>query len=162
MTKDEFSKEYHLFKELLCKQANDYESDTLPQMLIAEFPILPVKYIRKSNDASLGEHCLIYTMHPHPTYTFEVQFNSQLLYYLHSTKGPEKHWKFIRSKSFEFAQRWNKTVYGLLTDEKKDKNRRLINIFRLYFEYDCKVNPDDYESLLGAWQKSLSHHIGHH
>ena len=162
MTKDGFSKEYHLFKELLCKQVNDFEIDTLAEMMIAEFPILPVKYIRKSKDATLGEHCLIYTMHPHPTYTFEIQFNSQLLYYLHSTKGPEKHWKYIRSKSFEFAQRWNKTVYGLLTDEKTDKNERLINIFRLYFEYDCKVNPNDYKSLIGAWQKPLIHNISHH
>ena len=158
MTKDDFTKEYHLLKELLCKQANDYESDKLPQMIIAEYPILPVKYIRKSNDASLGEHCLIYTMHPHPSFTFDVQFNSQLLYYLHPTKGPEKHWRFIRSKSFEFAQRWNKTVYSLLTDEKTDKNRLLINTFRLYFEDDCHVNPDDYESLIGAWQQPLSYY----
>ena len=70
MTKDGFSKEYHLFKELLCKQVNDFEIDTLAEMMIAEFPILPVKYIRKSKDATLGEHCLINTMHPHPTYTF--------------------------------------------------------------------------------------------
>ena len=101
-------------------------------------------------------------MHPHPTYTFEIQFNSQLLYYLHSTKGPENHWKFIRSNSFEFAQRWNKTVFGLLTDEKTDKNRLLINTFRLYFEDDCHVNPDDYESLIGAWKKPFIHYISHH
>ena len=55
-----------------------------------------------------------------------------------------------------------KNEHNMSDNEKTDKNRRLINIFRLYFEYDCKVNPDDYESLIGAWQKPFIHYIGHH
>lgn len=52
------------------------------------------------------------------------------------------------SKSHDYAQRWNRTVYDLLKSSITNKYEKEILLLEKFFD-EYFINPSDYESLIG-------------
>ena len=152
MTKDQFRIELIEFaNELPGKIQESFFEDR--DFKYHEYYILPVKYIRKTRIKKLDFHTLIYSLQPDPSILFDVHFHSKLLYGLHPLKTPEKKWLDIGSKGFAYAQRWNRTVYDLLSDSRTNKYKKEIQLFDEFFD-QSHIDPNDYKSLIGDPKKS--------
>jgi hypothetical protein len=152
MTKDQFRIELIEFaNELPGKIQESFFEDR--DFKYHEYYILPVKYIRKTSIKKLDFHTLIYSLQPDPSILFDVHFHSKLLYGLHPLKTPEKKWLDIGSKGFAYAQRWNRTVYDLLSDSGTNKYKKEIQLFDEFFD-QSHIDPNDYKSLIGDPEKS--------
>ena len=152
MTKDQFRIELIEFaNELPGKIQESFFEDR--DFKYHEYYILPVKYIRKTWIKELDFHTLIYSLQPDPSILFDVHFHSKLLYGLHPLKTPEKKWLDIGSKGFAYAQRWNRTVYDLLSDSGTNKYKKEIQLFDEFFD-QSHIDPNDYKSLIGDPKKS--------
>jgi len=152
MTKDQFRIELIEFaNELPGKIQESFFEDR--DFKYHEYYILPVKYIRKTRIKKLDFHTLIYSLQPDPSIFCDVHFHSKLLYGLHPLKTPEKKWLDIGSKSFAYAQRWNRTVYDLLSDSRTNKYKKEIQLFDEFFD-QSHIDPNDYKSLIGDPKKS--------
>jgi len=152
MTKDQFRKELFNFEDGLAWEMINSFNDH-PSFKYHEYCILPIRYIRKVKFKTLGKHYLVFTIQPDPSIFFDVHFHSKLLYGLHPLKTPEKKWLDIGSKGFAYAQRWNRTVYDLLSDSRTNKYKKEIQLFDEFFD-QSHIDPNDYKSLIGDLEKS--------
>ena len=152
MTKGQFRKELIKFVDELYYRVIDLDNDH-PSFKYHEYYILPVKKIWKVKLKTLGKHSLFFTIIPDLSILFEVHFRSKLLHGLHPLKTPEKKWPDIGSKSFAYAQRWNRTVYDLLSDSRTNKYKKEIQLFDEFFD-QSHIDPNDYKSLIGDPKKS--------
>ena len=151
MTKDQFRKELFKFEDGLAWEMINSFNDH-PSFKYHEYCILPVRYIRKVKFKTLGKHYLVFTIQPVPSIFFDVHFHSKLLYGLHPLKTPEKKWLDIGSKGFAYAQRWNRTVYDLLSDSRTNKYKKEIQLFDEFFD-QSHIDPNDFKSLIGDPKK---------
>ena len=152
MTKDQFRIELIWFVEGLAWEIIDSFIDH-PSFKYHEYYILPVKYIRKTRINKFDIYPLVYSVQPDLSICFDVYLHSKLLYGLHPLKTPEKKWLDIGSKSFVYAQRWNRTVYDLLSDSRTNKYKKEIQLFDEFFD-QYHIGPNDYKSLIGDPKKS--------
>ena len=149
MTKDQFQKELFEFQlELGSRETESFSDDS-----DYEYQILPVKYIRKVKFKKLGAYLLVFNVPPNPAINFDVHFHSKLLYGLHPSDTPEKNWMKFGSKSHDYAQRWNRTVYDLLSDSRTNMYKKEIQLFDEFFD-QYHIDPNDCKSLIGDPEKS--------
>jgi hypothetical protein len=152
MTKDQFQKELFEFQVELGEREIESFSDN-SDYEYHEYQILPVKYIRKVKSKKLGAYLLVFSVQPNPAINFDVHFHSKLLYGLHPLDTPEKNWMNIGSKSHDYAQRWNRTVYDLLSDSRTNMYKKEIQLFDEFFD-QYHIDPNDCKSLIGDPEKS--------
>jgi hypothetical protein len=152
LTKDQFQKELFEFQlELGEREIESFSDDS--DYEYHEYHILPVKYIRKVKFKKLGDYLLVFSVQPNPAINFDVHFHSKLLYGLHTLDTPEKNWLNFGSKSHDYAQRWNRTVYDLLSDSRTNMYKKEIQLFDEFFD-QYHIDPNDYKSLIGDLEKS--------
>ena len=148
MTKDEIREELFEFMLLLVEQEMKSFSDD-SDYEYHEYQIFPVKYIRKVIiSKKRDDYLLVFSVKPSPAIFFDVYFHSKILYGLHPLDTPEKDWMNFGSKSHDYAQRWNRTVYDFLKSSITNIYEKEILLFEKYFD-DYFINPSDYESLIG-------------
>ena len=152
MTKDQFQKELFEFQlELGSRETESFSDDS-----DYEYQILPVKYIRKVKFKKLGAYLLVFNVQPNPAINFDVHFHSKLLYGLHPSDTPEKNWMKFGSKSHDYAQRWNRTVYDFLKDSITNRYEKEILLLEKFFD-EYLIKPSDYECLIETSKKSINH-----
>ena len=147
MNKDQFREEFFEFQSVFIEKEMESFSDDLDYEY-HEYRIPPVKYIRKVMYKKLGVYLLVFSVEPNLAIFFDVHFYSKILYGLHPLDTPEKDWMNFGSKSHDYAQRWNRTVYDFLKSSITNEYEKEILLLEKFFDHYF-INPSDYESLIG-------------
>lgn len=148
MTKDQFREELFEFQVELGENITKSSFFDDHDYIYHEYSCFPVKYIRKINLKNFDDYLLAFRMQPDPSISFDIHLHSKLLFDSHPLKDQEKKWMNFGSKSHDYAQRWNRTVYDLLKSSMTNKYEKEILLLEKFFD-EYFINPTDYESLIG-------------
>ena len=142
------------FREELFAFQNEIELDSSIHELFYEYRFLPVKYIRKIDSKLFDRYLLVFSLQPTPAMFMDVHFYSKLLHEMHPLKTPERNWMTLGSKSSDYAQMWNRTVYDFLKDSISNKYEKEILLLEAFFD-EYFINPYDYESFILTSKNSI-------
>ena len=147
MTKDDFLIELNEFQNELQDSFDENTFDWSDHYGESDLSILPVQSVQIKKKLNWIFYPIFFNVRPSTSTSIGFTIDSKPIFDIYEIKSPVNNWNERDSYAFEFAQRWNKTVYDLMKETITDRYKTTIEIFDLFFdEYLIKI--DEYKSFI--------------